>query len=171
MHRVVKRTILILTAVLPLLGYWQAGAADDESGAATAPDFVLKSTAGPNLRLSEYRGEVAMLAFWASWCGECRTQLQQFEELHHAYGGSGLRMLTINLDPGMEQGADTAASLGLSIPVLHDPDGEVAELYEVSDLPLVVYVDRDGALRERIEGYSRGESERFVTSLRELLRE
>jgi len=167
----VRRTISIMTVVMLLLVQFPARAADEESKPAAAPDFVLKSTAGPNLRLSEYRGEVAVVVFWASWCGECRAQLQQFEELSGAYGDSGLRMLTVNLDSRIEQAVDTAESLGLSIPVLHDSRGEVAELYEVDDLPLVVYVDRDGDVREQIEGYSRGERERFVESLRDLLRE
>ena len=161
----------MLAVIAPCLLHLQASAVDDGAVEAAAPDFVLKSTAGPNLRLSEFRGEVAILAFWASWCGECRAQLQQFEELHQAYGDSGLRMLTVSLDARIEQAADTAAALGLSIPVLHDARGEVAELYEVDDLPLVVYVDRDGDARERLEGYTRAERERFVESLRVLLRE
>lgn len=161
----------MMAFLAPWLLHTQARAVDDEAAAGKAPDFVLKSTAGPNLRLSEYSGEVVMIVFWASWCGECRAQLQQFEELHHAYGDSGLRILTVNLDSRIDQAMDTAASLGLSIPVLHDSRGEVAEMYDIDDLPLVVYVDRDGDLRELVEGYSRAERERFVESLRELLRE
>ena len=44
---------------------------------AEAPDFVLKSLSGKNLRLSEYRGDVVMLSFWATWCGDCRAQLDE----------------------------------------------------------------------------------------------
>ncbi len=149
-----------------------AFAADDDTVSDdAAPDFVLKSTAGPNLRLSEYRGEVVMLAFWASWCGECRSQLESFEELHQSYGESGLELLSISLDSSLSQAAGTAASLDLSFPVLYDARGEVGELYEVDDLPLVVFVDRDGRVREMVEGYSRSEQEVLVERLRDFLRE
>lgn len=146
-------------------------AAEDEADDDTAPDFVLKSTAGPNLRLSEYRGEVVMLAFWASWCGECRAQLESFEELHQSYGGSGLELLSISLDSSLSQAENTAASLDVSFPVLYDARGEVGELYDIDDLPMVVYVDREGRVREMVEGYSRSEHESFVERLRGLLRE
>ena len=162
----------ILCAAAACLTFGTALTAEDDSAEdGTAPDFVLKSTAGPNLRLSEYRGEVVMLAFWASWCGECRSQLESFEELHTAYGESGLELLSISLDSSLSQAANTAAALDVSFPVLYDARGEVGELYEVDDLPLVVYVDRDGRLRETVEGYSRAEQELFVERLRDLLRE
>lgn len=162
----------ILCAVAAGLSFGMAFAADgDATDEATAPDFVLKSTAGPNLRLSEYRGEVVMLAFWASWCGECRSQLEGFEELHQSYGESGLEVLSISLDSSLSQAANTAASLDVSFPVLFDARGEVGELYEVDDLPLVVYVDREGRVRETVEGYNRSEQDGLTERLRDLLRE
>ena len=168
----VKRISLALALLASATSLVQAQSAEVEDAASnTAPDFVLKSTAGPNLRLSEYRGEVAMLVFWASWCGECRTQLQQFEELHQAYGESGLELLSINLDPSLAQAGETAGALNLSFPVLHDARGEVAESYDVDDLPLVVFVDREGTLRELIEGYSRANQDIYIENLRNLLRE
>ncbi len=159
-------------ALAASLVFGTALTAEDESAEdGTAPDFVLKSTAGPNLRLSEYRGEVVMLAFWASWCGECRSQLESFEDLHQAYGESGLELLSISLDSSLSQAANTASALDVSFPVLYDARGEVGELYEADDLPLVIYVDRDGRVRETIEGYSRTQQDVFVEHLRDLLRE
>lgn len=162
----------ILTALAASVLPWLAWAASDEAADdGSAPDFVLKSTAGPNLRLSEYRGEVVALAFWASWCGECRSQLENLEELHQAYGQSGLRILAVSLDSNMTQARNTADALDVAFPILFDARGEVAELYEVDDLPLIVFVDREGRLRETIEGYSRSEQEALVSRLRDLLRE
>ena len=166
----VMRTVWV-ASTLVLLALNPAMAADDEEVDTGAPDFVLKSTAGPNLRLSEYRGEVVMLAFWASWCGECRAQLQSFNELHESYSDIGFRLLSVNLDPQITQARETAGSLGLSFPVLHDWDGEIGELYDVDDVPLVVFIDRDGQVREVVEGFSRTNQEYYADRLRSLLRE
>ena len=97
--------------------------------------------------------------------------MQSFEELHQSYGDSGLAVLSISLDPNLTQAQNTAASLNVNFPVLYDARGEVGELYEVDDLPMVVYVDREGKLREVIEGYGRSEQEFLVSRLRDLLRE
>ena len=164
-----KKWILTLlgASLVPCVAQLQEDSGDD----GLAPDFVLKSTAGPNLRLSEYRGEVVMLAFWASWCGECRTQLQSFEDLHQSYGESGLELLSVSLDSIISQAQSTAAALDISFPVLYDARGEVGELYEVDDLPLVVFVDREGRVREMVEGYGRSEQDALVDRLRDFLRE
>lgn len=159
---------LLGASLIPCVAQLQEDATADDS---LAPDFVLKSTAGPNLRLSEYRGEVVMIAFWASWCGECRSQLESFEALHESYGDSGLELLSVSLDSNLSQAQSTAAALDLSFPVLYDARGEVGELYDVDDLPLVVFVDREGRVREMVEGYSRAEQEGLVERLRDFLRE
>jgi len=159
-----------LIAMLAALLCGSAFAVDDETDAA-APDFVLKSTAGPNLRLSEYRGEVVMLAFWASWCGQCRSQLQSFDALYSSYADVGFEVLAVSLDSQMSQARDTAQALNLGFPVLFDAGGDVGELYDVDDLPLVVLVDRDGRVREIAEGAERANADRIAEELRALLRE
>lgn len=165
----VRRTVWVASALVLACG--SVNAAEDEAAEDGAPDFALKSTAGPNLRLSEYRGEIVMLAFWASWCGDCRALLQSFNELDARYRDIGFKVLAVNLDPKMAQAQETAAQLDLSFPVLHDPDGAVAELYEVDDVPLVVFIDRDGRVREAVEGFSRTNQSYHADRLRTLLRE
>jgi peroxiredoxin len=148
-----------------------AAVAVDAEPDGKAPDFVLKSTDGPNLRLSEYRGQVVMLTFWASWCGACRTQLQSFEELHESYANVGFEVLAVSLDSKMSQAREAAESLNLAFPILYDAGGEVGELYEVDDLPLVVLIDRDGRVREVAEGSERANTDQIAEKLRALLRE
>ena len=134
-----------------------------------APDFVLKSVAGENLRLSEYRGEVVMLSFWASWCGDCRAQLAQLGEMHERYGEAGAQLLAVSLDQSAKAASD--ATDGVDFSVLHDAGGEVGRLYDVSKVPVVVLIDRGGVVREVFEGYRRGDEERYLERVQALLRD
>ncbi len=167
----VGRTGLFAIAASLLVISEMAGPANAASVSEEAPDFALKSIAGPNLRLSEYRSEVVVLAFWASWCGECRTQLQDFREVYESYRNAGFELLSVSLDPEIDRASGTAEDLGLNFPVLHDPDGRVSRLYEVEDLPLLVFIDREGTVRESTEGFSRSQHDSNLSTIRTLLRE
>ena len=63
-----------------------------------APDFALKSSTGENLRLSEYRGDVVMINFWATWCGPCRQEMPLLDELYARYQRVGFNLLGVNID-------------------------------------------------------------------------
>lgn len=148
-----------------------AGVASAATGlvGSDAPDFVLRSVAGENLRLSEYRGEVVMLSFWASWCGDCRAQLALLGAMHERYGEAGAELLAVSLDQSVKAAGD--ATQGASYPVLHDAGGEVGRLYDVSKVPVVVLIDRGGVVREVFEGYRRGDETRYLERVQELLRD
>lgn len=159
-------------ALAAVVAAWLAAAfAGAEPAGEQAPDFVLKSVTGENIRLSEYRGRVVLLAFWASWCGECRTQLEGLESLRARYEGAGFELMSVNLDRDMDDASDAAASAGVGFPVLHDAGGAVGEEYDVSSIPYVVLIDRDGVVRESFEGYRRGEEEGYLERVRALLNE
>ncbi|HEX6999198.1 MAG TPA: TlpA disulfide reductase family protein [Gammaproteobacteria bacterium] len=138
---------------------------------AAAPDFVLRSVTGENLRLSEYRGEVVMLAFWATWCGDCRSQLEELGPLHERYRDAGFELLAISLDQNLRQAEEGAESLGATYPVLHDAGGAVGQLYEVERLPFVVLIDRSGVVRDVFQGHRRGEERQYLERVQGLLRE
>jgi len=113
---------------------------------ATAPDFALKDLAGRNQRLSEFRGDVVVLAFWASWCGQCRGALQSVGEAVAVAEGAPVA-LGVSLDRDAKQAASVAASLGLRFPSLHDAGQTVGRLYDVQHLPLTLLIDREGVVR------------------------
>jgi peroxiredoxin len=138
---------------------------------APAPDFVLKSLSGENVRLSEYRGQVVLVSFWGRWCGDCRAQLKGLNEWYGTYQGAGLQLLAVSLDRSWEVFRRAAGRLGLTYPVLYDANLEVSELYDVSSMPMAVLIDRDGVVRDVIEGYRRADEEAFLDRVRALLRE
>lgn len=154
-----------------LLAVTSAVSAATQLAGGEAPDFVLKSMAGQNLRLSEYRGEIVMLSFWATWCGDCRSQLEQLGAMYARYQEAGVEVLAVSLDQNQRQADEMAAGLGAGYPVLHDAGGAVGRLYDVSRMPVMVLIDRSGVVREVFEGFRRGDEQRYLDRVQALLRE
>ncbi len=136
-----------------------------------APDFALKSSNGENLRLSEYRGDVVMINFWATWCGPCRQEMPLLDELYTRYQRVGFSLLGVNIDDDSRKAMNMVAELGVSFPVLFDSRKEVSKLYKVSAMPVTVLVDREGTVRHVHHGYRPGVEEQYLNEIRSLLRE
>ena len=154
-------------AILATIGL----AASAAEGSATAPDFALQSTAGANYRLSEYRGEVVALVFWASWCGDCRDELERFERLRRTYGSAGFTVLGVNLDQEPAQAAALAGAAGIGFPVLIDSTKDVSRSYRADDLPLIVLIDRRGEIRSRHQALDERDERGLLVDLRDLIDE
>ena len=137
----------------------------------TAPDFVLKSATGENLRLSEYRGDVVMINFWATWCGPCRQEMPLLDELYGRYQRVGFNLLGVNIDDDPRRAMAMVNELGISFPVLFDEDKKVSKLYEVEAMPLTILLDREGTVRHVHHGYQPGYEQKYLNEIRSLLRE
>lgn len=136
-----------------------------------APDFALKSSTGANLRLSEYRGDVVMINFWATWCGPCRQEMPLLDELSSRYERVGFKLLGVNIDDDSNRAMAMIEELGVSFPVLFDARKEVSKMYDVSAMPVTVIVDREGTVRYVHHGYKPGYEEKYLDQVRSLLRE
>ncbi len=145
-------------------------AASDLAGQ-PAPDFALKSSTGENLRLSEYRGDVVMINFWATWCGPCRQEMPLLDQLYSRYQRVGFSLLGVNIDDDSSRAMDMIHELGVSFPVLFDARKEVSKLYDVDAMPVTVLVDREGNVRHIHKGYKPGYEEMYLDQIRSLLRE
>lgn len=136
-----------------------------------APDFALKSSSGENMRLSEYRGDVVMINFWATWCGPCRQEMPLLDELYTRYQRVGFNLLGVNIDDDSRRAMKMIDELGVNFPVLFDARKEVSKLYEVEAMPVTVLVDREGNVRHVHHGYKPGYEEKYLDQIRSLLRE
>mgnify|MGYP000567878005 CR=1 FL=1 len=136
-----------------------------------APDFTLKSASGVNLKLSEFRGEVVLINFWASWCGPCRQEMPLLDELYSRYQRVGFNLLGVNIDDDSSRAMAMINELGVSFPVLFDASKEVSRLYEVDAMPVTIIVDREGNVRHVHQGCKPGYELKYLYQVRALLRE
>lgn len=117
------------------------------------PAVQLERFAGGQLQFPDaYQGRVVLIHFWADWCALCRDELQESEPLHRRYHDQGLAVLAINMQQSRDTVADYLSRLAISYPVLLDGEGEMAQRYGVSALPLVYLLDRQGRLHTRMLG-------------------
>ena len=137
----------------------------------SAPDFTLKSNEGENIRLSEYRGEVVLINFWASWCGPCRQEMPVLSELHDKYHALGFTVLGVNVEADTRKARKLLQDLPVSFPVVFDSDSVVSKQYNVVAMPSTVLVDRDGIMRYLHKGYKPGLEDVYQQQVRDLVRE
>jgi peroxiredoxin len=123
--------------------------ADDQP----APDFALKDINGRTVHLSDFRGKVVVLNFWATWCPPCRKELPDFAELQAEYNGKGLQFIGIATDDdGLAKVKPFVESAKIPYPVLL-PDPSIAAKYgEMNVIPVTFLIDRKGVLRAHYVG-------------------
>lgn len=112
-----------------------------------APDFSLKDADGRTVRLSDYRGRVVLLNFWATWCGPCKIEIPWFNELQKQHKQSGFDVIGISMDEeGWEVVKPFIADIGVNYRILMGDDS-TAELYGgVDSLPTSFVIDREGKI-------------------------
>jgi peroxiredoxin len=136
-----------------------------------APNFTLKGGDGDNKRLSEYRGRVVMLNFWATWCAPCRQEMPHLNELYLTYENLGFVVLGVNLDEQERRAMSLSDELGVVYPNVFDLSKQVSHLYQVDAMPTTFLIDRDGKIRHVHKGYRPEYIETYQGQVRALLRE
>jgi peroxiredoxin len=136
-----------------------------------APDFVLKGADGRNLRLSEFRGEVVLVNFWARWAGESRKEMPALDRINTTYQRAGLVVLGVSVDEDERRAGEFAGSMGVSYPILFDTGEEIGHEYLIQKMPMTVLIDRAGVVRYQSVGFQRGDENVYLEHIRELLRE
>ena len=118
-----------------------------------APDFRLETPGGELVSLSDFRGQVVVLNFWATWCTPCRAEMPEFQALWEEHQVQGdVVVLAVNLQEGREQVNGFIEDFGLTFPVVLDASGEVLDQYGLPGLPGTFFIDASGVLQGRVLG-------------------
>src|ERR1700751_812072 len=136
-----------------------------------APAFTLAASSGQQVSLAQYKGQVVMINFWASWCGPCRTEMPLLESIYKKYNKMGFTMLGVNVEPDSNAANEWLKATPGSFPILYDRDSKVSKLYDVSGMPSTVIIDRTGKVRVLHRGYKPGDENEYLDSIRTLIRE
>ncbi|MCS6946253.1 MAG: TlpA family protein disulfide reductase [Steroidobacteraceae bacterium] len=170
--RVARRRLLQLGAAL-LTIVAPTGAATTASSAAPAkaPDFRLPLRGGGEVQLSQLKGQVVMINFWASWCGPCRQEMPLLDAMHRKYKGMGFTLLGINVEPDSTLAEQFLAKTPVGFPIAYDRDSKISKQFKVQGMPSSVIVDRRGNLRVLHKGYRPGDENKYLDHIRTLIRE
>jgi len=131
----------------------------------TAPDFSLVDRQGKTWTLSELRGQVVFINFWATWCSPCREEMPSLQKLYEIMPKDTFKMLAIlnNDEPAL---ADSfAAKLGLTMPILDDQANIIGPKYGLTGVPETFIVNKEGMIVRKFLGPARWDDTRYIKML------
>lgn len=160
-----KLTLTVLVCCAPLFAASCEQAPKVAQVGKPAPDFTLVDTKGTTWTLSQLRGQVVFVNFWATWCPPCREEMPAMQRLFTMLPKDNFKMLAVleNDDPAR---ADSfAAKAGITIPILVDQEKKVWPKYGLTGVPETFIVDKQGVLREKFIGPAQWDSPKYLQIL------
>ena len=135
-----------------------------------APNFKLPLlTQKGSLSLSEYRGKVVYLDFWASWCGPCRKSLPLLNKMRNSLKGQPFEVIAINLDEEIKDARGFLKQFPVSYPTLHDVTGQSPEKYALQGMPTSYLIDKKGVVRAVHTGFKPSDMKKIQQEVNQLL--
>ena len=114
-----------------------------------APDFTLQAPDGKNVSLSDYRGKIVLLDFWASWCGPCLREVPNVKKVYDKFHDKGFEILSVSLDDKKDNWVNAIEKNDLDwghVSSLKGWSCPVAKLYNVSGVPAMLLIDKEGKI-------------------------
>jgi thiol-disulfide isomerase/thioredoxin len=146
-------------------------AAANAAGDPPAPTFSLPARGGSTINLSQYKGQVVMINFWASWCVPCRQEMPLLDSIYKKYKPLGFTLLSVNVEPEQKDAENFLKQTPVTFPVVFDAKSQVSSLYNVQGMPTTVFIDRKGNVRLMHVSYKTGDENLYMDQIRSLLRE
>ena len=166
-HSIARAALLAAVLALALPAWAAADPAAD--AAAPAPAFTLMSRSGKAVSLAQFKGDVVMINFWASWCGPCRQEMPLLNDIYKKYKDFGFILLGVNVEPDSKAANAWLAATPVTYPILYDTKSTVSKLYQVQAMPTTVIIDRKGMVRYVHRGYLPGDENGYLNSIRALI--
>jgi len=171
MHRPITRRALAKLCVAAIPAAISLPAVANVAISQLAPDFSLPARGGKTLSLAQYRGQVVMLNFWATWCGPCRQEMPLLDAMYKKYKGLGFTLIGVNVEPDSDAAEAFLKKVPVSFPIAFDRDSQISKLYNVQGMPSSVIIDRKGKARIVHKGYKPGDENKYLDHIRALVRE
>lgn len=127
------------------------------------------SHAAPTLDLSQYKGKVVYLDFWASWCKPCRQSFPWMDAMQKKYGDRGLVVIAVNLDEDRDDADRFLKDFHTSAQVVFDPAGALAAQYQLIGMPSSFLIGRDGAMVAKHQGFFEDSPQKFESEIEQQL--
>lgn len=168
---------VVLGTVAFALSMWPGAAhtaevlLDKPNKASAAHEFTAQTLDGQTVQLSQLRGQVVFLNFWATWCVPCKREMPAMERVHQALQGQPFRMLAVNLQEGPDAIRTFVDELGLTFDIVLDPVGEITREYRVNNLPLTYLIDKQGMIVARAIGERPWDEDAYLDYMRKLVSE
>ncbi len=161
-----KLVFIILIAILGL-GMGKAPQVDSKM-----VDFSLSDLNNQEVKLSDLKGKVVFLNFWATWCPPCRKEMPSMQKLHDRFAKEEFIMLAVSIDrSGIEQVGPFIKKNGYTFPVLLDSTGKVASQYKVKGIPATFIIDKKGKLVERHVGARNWADDSVIKKINKLIKQ
>jgi len=166
----VKLFLLVLIVGVALrLALHQSGPQPVRIGE-TAPDFVLPALGSGSISLRDYRGQVVLVNFWATWCPPCVEETPGLEKFAEEVRKQGVTVLSVSVDTDVAALQHFVTDHHLSFLIARDPNRAVASRYGTAQFPETYILDREGRVAEKIIGPADWEDSRILTFVQELAR-
>ena len=124
-----------------------------------------------SLDLSDYRGKVVIVDFWASWCAPCRQSFPWLNAMYDEYADDGLVILGVNTDVDAMEAQQFLEEIPAKFEIVRDPEGELARSFEVAAMPSSYVFARDGELDTRHLGFLRSRRDEYEAVIQRLIAE